>query len=305
MKKRLLKIFVNLLILLFLNGGYSIAQSNWDIPEAKAKIKNPLPADAENIKEGKSLFIVNCKSCHGEPGKDNGLPLVPKPTDIANLNFLKENSDGEIFTKITEGRVTMPTFKATLSETQRWQIVSYIRSLDESQAAIIDFSENQTLSTAEVMAPFRINLNYKPEDNQLFAFVEGTTKDGSFAPAAGMEVGLFIKRYFGKLPIGEGGQTTNVNGWVKAEVPADLPGGNEGKAVAYAQLTDYPDVNAETEVRVKVVHNKNLLDDRSLWTVRIMAPWWLIITYFGILITVWGTLAYVVLQLVKIKKEGV
>lgn len=300
------KLYLSFLFSFLFIGFNSFAQSDWKVSDAKANVKNPVQADDASIIEGKALFLTNCKSCHGDPGKNNGLPLVPHPTDMANAAFLSANSDGAIFDKITEGRIVMPTFKAVLSDTQRWQIVNYIRSFDENkkvtEAVAVVKTEGESLS-----APFLINLNYSEEGNKLSAEVLGTTADGQQIPAKDIEVGFFIKRYFGNLPFGDIGGLSDANGLITTDIPIDLPGAREGKAIAYVKLIDtdtYGVVSAEKEVNVKPVEIVNLLKERSLWTVRIMAPWWLIITYFGILIGVWLTLGYVVLQLFKLKKAG-
>ena len=38
-------------------------------------------------------------------------------------------TDGEIFWQITHGRSPMPAFQGKLTDTERWQLVDYIRSL--------------------------------------------------------------------------------------------------------------------------------------------------------------------------------
>lgn len=303
MENRSRKILVSIIVVLFLSSLGAFAQSDWEVSDAKAKVTNPVKADAASLKDGKVLFNTNCKSCHGDPGKDNGLPLVPKPTDMANAAFLSANSNGAIFTKITDGRVTMPSFKAVLSDTQRWQIVNYIRSFDVNKKSVVTITVVDNIGI-KVEAPYQLSLEYSTEENIMSATVLGTTADGQIAPASDVEVGFFMKRYFGDLPFGEVGGATDANGMIQAEVPVDLPGGEEGKAFAFVRLADYDEVTAETEVNVKPIHIENLLDERSLWTVGAMAPWWLIFTYFGLLIGVWGTLGYVVFQLVKIKQEG-
>lgn len=303
MENRSRKILVSIIAVLFLSSLGAFAQSDWKVSDAKAKVINPVKADAASVKEGKALFNTNCKSCHGDPRKDNGLPLVPKPTDMANAAFLSANSDGAIFTKITDGRITMPSFKAVLSDTKRWNIVNYVRSFDANKKAVVTVVTLDNKGV-KVEAPYQISLNYSAEENKMSATVLGTTVNGQMAPASDLEVGFFVKRYFGDLPFGEVGGVTDANGSIQAEVPVDLPGGEEGKAIAFVRLTDYTEVFAESEVNVKTIHIVNLLDERSLWTVSAMAPWWLIITYFGLLLGAWGTLGYVVLQLVKLKQAG-
>ena len=301
------KLFLSFLIYFLFLGMNAFAQSDWKVSDAKANMQNPVQADDASIKEGKVLYMTNCKSCHGDPGKNNVLPLVPKPSDMANAAFLSANSDGAIFDKITEGRVVMPTFKAVLSDVQRWQIVNYIRSFDENKKVTKTIAVIKN-DGQELSAPYQLNLEYLAEENTLSALVLGTASNSQQVPAKDIEVSFFIKRYFGNLPFGDIGGLSDAKGLITADIPIDLPGGEEGKAIAFAKLSDtdtYGDIFSEVEVNVRPVEIVNLLNDRSLWTVRVMAPWWLIFTYFGILIGVWLTLGYVVLQLFKLKKAGV
>ena len=75
--------------------------------------------------------MAQCKSCHGLKGLGDG----PKSEslDIFSGDFSKDEiqslSDGSLFWKISEGRKPMPSFKEKLSDTERWQVVTYIRTL--------------------------------------------------------------------------------------------------------------------------------------------------------------------------------
>ncbi len=92
-------------------------------PEAAAK-NNPLAGNPQAAGGGKKLFIRHCAECHNEDG--SGVQ------DAANLQLpeVQKQSDGSIFWKITNGNVKagMPPF-ARLSDTERWQIVSFVRTL--------------------------------------------------------------------------------------------------------------------------------------------------------------------------------
>jgi mono/diheme cytochrome c family protein len=103
----------------------------WIVPEAAAKQKNPVKADANNLKEGKDIYGQQCKSCHGPKGKGDG-PKAEK-IDISCGDFtstdITSQSDGELFWRTTEGRKPMPSFKEKLSDNERWTVVNYIRSL--------------------------------------------------------------------------------------------------------------------------------------------------------------------------------
>ncbi|MEQ8625976.1 cytochrome c [Ekhidna sp.] len=116
--------------LIFIGG---ISQDKWKAPPEADKLKNPVAGQQEAIKGGKKIFATMCAICHGEKGKGDGVAgaaLNPKPTNLITGAFHAQ-SDGAIFWKITEGRAPMASYKATLTEEKRWQLVSYLRTLKQ------------------------------------------------------------------------------------------------------------------------------------------------------------------------------
>ena len=105
----------------------------WPAPATAISMKNPVKADALSIKDGKELYIKNCKSCHGDAGKGDGTKA--KNLDIScgdfSLSEMSKITDGELYWKITEGRKPMPTFAKKLTDTERWSVVNYIRTLNK------------------------------------------------------------------------------------------------------------------------------------------------------------------------------
>lgn len=94
------------------------------------------PAAAER---GEKLYQQNCVVCHGENGMGNGPAasgLEHKPADLTNhFHIAPGNGDGYLFWRVTEGGVVepfrsmksaMPPFKGTLSEAERWEVLTYI-----------------------------------------------------------------------------------------------------------------------------------------------------------------------------------
>ncbi|MCC6685153.1 MAG: cytochrome c [Bacteroidia bacterium] len=104
----------------------------WNAPADAVKKTNP-KANADGIKEGKELYSVHCKSCHGVKGKGDG-PKAEK-IDISCNDFTKPEfakiSDGELYWKTTEGRKPMPSFKEKLSDSERWAVVAYIKTMSK------------------------------------------------------------------------------------------------------------------------------------------------------------------------------
>lgn len=73
---------------------------------------------------------VNCVTCHGAGGKGDGPTAAGLPTKPADWTseVVQKQADGDLFWKISNGRGPMPPWKH-LPEKERWEMVSYIRSL--------------------------------------------------------------------------------------------------------------------------------------------------------------------------------
>lgn len=112
------------------------AQGEWKAPADAKNMKNPMAdkkTDKKELAEGKKLADTNCVTCHGPSGKGDGPAAAalppPKPADWTSAKVANE-TDGEIFWKITNGRGAMPPWKH-LPEKDRWELVNYIRSLQK------------------------------------------------------------------------------------------------------------------------------------------------------------------------------
>ena len=106
------------------------AQEHWSAPAAAAKRRNPVPATAASLDQGRQLFKQNCIACHGAEGRGDGpaaASLKPHPADLAMM--AGHHPDGDLAWKIANGRGAMPAWNKTLSEDQIWMLVSYIKTL--------------------------------------------------------------------------------------------------------------------------------------------------------------------------------
>ena len=103
----------------------------WVAPAAAAAKKNPLAGKPDAIAAGKQIFTTTCAPCHGPNGHGDGpaaAALNPRPANFSSP-AIAGDSDGALFWKLSEGRGAMVAFKASLSETQRWELVSYLHTL--------------------------------------------------------------------------------------------------------------------------------------------------------------------------------
>lgn len=98
---------------------------------------NPVPADAESLARGEELYLRNCAPCHGPDGAgqtgyiiEAGYPLI--------ISLLSEQAvgypDGYIYGMIRVGRGLMPAYGARISHFDRWNVVNYVRQLQQAAA---------------------------------------------------------------------------------------------------------------------------------------------------------------------------
>lgn len=110
---------------------------HWMAPEAEATKKNPVKMSDKSLLAGQKLFQNNCVSCHGVTGEGDGAAgayLKPKP---ANLRAMANaHPDGDFAYKIKVGRGSMPGWKNTISNTEVWHLVNYIKSMGNSPVSI-------------------------------------------------------------------------------------------------------------------------------------------------------------------------
>jgi mono/diheme cytochrome c family protein len=108
------------------------AQTNpWKGPAAADQLKNPFENNSTATEKGKKIFFTICFACHGDKGKGDGIgaaALNPKPANFTSAN-IQNQTDGALFWKLTNGRGQMVSYKTTLSDEQRWQLVNFVRVL--------------------------------------------------------------------------------------------------------------------------------------------------------------------------------
>jgi S-disulfanyl-L-cysteine oxidoreductase SoxD len=96
--------------------------------------KNPLPATAENIANGKESFSHYCIVCHGLDGQNTGVPftesMAPPVPSLASTD-VQSYTDGQLKWVIDNGIFPsgMPANKGILSDQEIWSMVLYIRHL--------------------------------------------------------------------------------------------------------------------------------------------------------------------------------
>ena len=93
-------------------------------PVKAVERRNPLETDPEAVAAGAKLFGLHCSECHGPSAE--GARRGPSLRD----DEVQLSTPGTLFWLLTNGvvRKGMPVW-SKLPEPQRWQLVSYIKSL--------------------------------------------------------------------------------------------------------------------------------------------------------------------------------
>ena len=136
-------------------------------------------------------------------------------------------------------------------------------------------------------------------------------ENSEWIPANEVEMKVGIQRHGGILSAGdEETYTTDSTGTVTVELKKDsLPGDQKGNMVLVAKVEDndqYGNLLVEKTVPwgVAVTPDKAFFDQRTLWSTRFKTPYWLLFMAYSIVIGVWGTIIYLILQIIKINKLG-
>jgi mono/diheme cytochrome c family protein len=111
-----------------------------DVPADFAGRRNPHAGDALAAQRGRELFLENCSPCHGDTGDGHGpaaVGLSPPPANLSSPDLVPQRSDAYLFYRMTQGKrgSAMPSFGHSLSEEERWAIVTYLRGLASDQAS--------------------------------------------------------------------------------------------------------------------------------------------------------------------------
>ena len=97
-------------------------------PKSAVEPGNPYAGNAYAISEGQRLYSwYNCNGCHSNGGGGIGPPLI-------KTQWIYGGEPANLFDTIVKGRPNgMPTWGARIPEYQVWQIVAYVRSMNNLQ----------------------------------------------------------------------------------------------------------------------------------------------------------------------------
>ncbi len=104
------------------------------------RLVNPRTRTSESLNRGQFLYQTYCEVCHGAGGKGDGpvsaLAGGPFP-GVRNLteDVARKRTDGYLYAVIVNaqamGRGLMPHYGEKVRGTDRWDVVNYVRSLQQ------------------------------------------------------------------------------------------------------------------------------------------------------------------------------
>jgi mono/diheme cytochrome c family protein len=107
------------------------SKEKWSAPTAEARKKNPVASNESSLAAGQKIYLKRCIGCHGKTGNGDGPNAADLGIHPAKLSdpVVREETDSELFWKITAGKKPMPSYRTRLSPTDRWNVINYLRTL--------------------------------------------------------------------------------------------------------------------------------------------------------------------------------
>ena len=88
------------------------------------------------MERGELLYSFHCAACHGDTGRGDG-PVTEKwredarrPANLTEVR-IANYADGGIYQIISNGIGTMPPLRENLGERERWDVINYLRTLQQ------------------------------------------------------------------------------------------------------------------------------------------------------------------------------
>ncbi|HRG67945.1 MAG TPA: hypothetical protein PLS73_03810 [Saprospiraceae bacterium] len=237
--------------------------------------------------------------------KDKLEPIAYRPIHLyINEASDEKNKIGDFVTN-DQGRiqsVISPVFADVWKTNNPITFIARLDSVDEMG----------TLETETEITKAKIKLDtlFEDEMRKVVAHVY-TLEDTNWIPAKDVEIKIGVQRLASVLPINkEASLTTDSSGQAVTEFVLDsIPGDVNGNIQLIAKIEDHELYgNLETKFQVpwgKSSHFVNShFEGRSLWARGDRVPIWLAFLAYTIIFSVWGTLIYLIIQVLKIRRVG-
>lgn len=219
--------------------------------------------------------------------------------------FSEKNLDQKLGTAVTnqkgEAILLLPeTMRKTLDTLNQFTYLAAIEDNDRFE----DEDEEIEIWRSHIA------LELEQEDSMKWVrfFVSEPDSAGNLVGVEDVNAVIYVQRLFGLLPVSEAFESTDEQGYLEVEFPNDVPGDEEGKLTIIAKVDDHYKfgslrISKVIDWGVAKPGNEDQLSGQ-LWSSRANAPLYLIIVINLIVLGIWGTIAYIISQIFRIKRLG-
>lgn len=180
-----------------------------------------------------------------------------------------------------------------------------VKSKDGKLSFKASYAGNKQMEAADAEVSVQrawLEINPVKEDS-VFTVKAKLVSPGADSSVKDVTVGIYVKRSFNPLKIGEG--TTDETGEVSVEIPGGLPGDEKGNITLLAKLDENETFGNLEAASVQkwgtLLTIKNTEQTRALWSSH--PPLWMLVTFIILMGIVWGHYLVIVIQLVRLRKE--
>ena len=192
--------------------------------------------------------------------------------------------------------------KATLNVKNEALIMAKDGSLN-FKASFAGNKQRETADGEVTVKKAQLQITPVKEDSLLTVKVKFVAPGAADSAGKDLTIGIFVNRSFNPLKIGEG--TTDENGEVTVEIPANLPGDDKGNITLLAKIDEnenYGNLEASVTQQWGIpVSDKQVDQPRALWSVH--PPIWMLVTFIALMVIVWGHFLVIVYELFRLRKE--
>jgi 5-hydroxyisourate hydrolase-like protein (transthyretin family) len=226
-----------------------------------------------------------------------GVEVALYTSDISAANLL-----GTIVTA-SNGTAIYTFTQAQFEVAKNTKIAKYYAVVDETE----HLKSKQTSITIEDV---NLSARYLIEDSvkQVYVHVSQTDSLGNAVPQKGVEIKVLVKRPLSPLPISDEYNTTDKEGNVMMAFPDDLPGDKDGNLKILVRIVEDEKFGTVEISEIKKWGVPTFISDktlkRSLWASGANAPIPLLVFINALIISVWGMIIYMVIEIFRIRKIG-
>lgn len=248
---------------------FTSIQKNDNSVDLKASVKAKISGTLIRLEGIKIEFLIGNDSASNKLGEvftdKKGVALFNCKADL-----LKMDKEGKL------------NFKATFAGKDSIEAAEEVLAIKRARLEITPIKQDSTLSVQVKLVDL---------------------SSGTETAVPETDLGVFVKRMFSDLKLGEG--KTDENGETTVEIPNGLPGDAKGDLTLIAKLEEnetYGNLEASVVQPWGTPVSYELKDlPRALWSP--YPPVWMLVTFVVLMGTVWGHYIVIIVQLIRLRKE--